>query len=120
MQEEPRRKLWELAKLIRSKNAGPFLLTFDIMFDDLEVYRRVRDSRAITQLTIARLYGLKPTDVSVVPYDAALSIKATIPRPTPSGNLDDGDVFGGQQYSPLVDLEIPPMAQQYSRREDAS
>lgn len=100
------RKLWELAKLIRSKNAGPFLLTFDIMFDNADTYYLVRDSDALTNVTIGRLYGLDPADVSVIPYDAAFSIKATIPRPTVSGNLDDGDVFGGQQYGPLVDLEI--------------
>ena len=31
-------KLWEVTKLVRSKNAGPFMLTFDIMFDDPETY----------------------------------------------------------------------------------
>lgn len=100
------RKLWELAKLIRSKNAGPFLLTFDIMFDNPDIYYLVKNSGVLTDSTIGRLYGLNPADVSVVPYDAAFSIKATIPRPTVSGNLDDGDVFGGQQYGPLADLEI--------------
>lgn len=100
------RKLWELAKLIRSKNAGPFLLTFDIMFESADIYHLVKNSGVVTKSTIGRLYGLSPADVSVAPYDAALSIKVTIPRPTVSGNLDDGDVFGGQQYGPLVDLEI--------------
>ena len=37
-------KLASLARLIRSKNAGPFVLTFDIMFDDVQTYSRVRDS----------------------------------------------------------------------------
>ena len=32
--------LGDLATLIRSKNAGPFILTFDIMFDDEASYRR--------------------------------------------------------------------------------
>ena len=34
--------LGELAKLVRSKNAGPFWLTIDIMFDDADAYRRAR------------------------------------------------------------------------------
>jgi hypothetical protein len=100
------RKLWELAKLIRSKNAGPFLLTFDIMFGNVDVYHLVKNSGLVTESTIGRLYGLSPADVSVASYDAALSLKVTIPRPTASGSLDDGDVFGGQQYGPLVDLEV--------------
>ena len=33
----------DLAVLVRSKNAGPFWLTIDIMFDDEAAYRRVRD-----------------------------------------------------------------------------
>ena len=33
-------KLGDLASLIRSKNAGPVVLTFDIMFDEPEVYSR--------------------------------------------------------------------------------
>jgi hypothetical protein len=43
----------------------------------------------------------------VIAYDAACAIKITIPRPVISGDIDDTDVFGGQQYGPLVDLEIP-------------
>ena len=36
--------LGDLAKLVRSKNAGPFWLTIDIMFDDADAYRRARDA----------------------------------------------------------------------------
>jgi len=36
--------LARLAKLIRSKNAGPFELTFDIMFEDAATYERVKRS----------------------------------------------------------------------------
>jgi hypothetical protein len=36
-----------------------------------------------------------------------LALKASIPRPAPSGDPADTDVFGGQQHGPLVDLEIP-------------
>ncbi len=37
--------LGDLAKLVRSKNAGPFWLTIDIMFDDAEAYRRGSNTR---------------------------------------------------------------------------
>ena len=46
-------KLWEVTKLVRSKNAGPFVLTFDIMFDDPDVYEKVRDSGALNKKLVA-------------------------------------------------------------------
>ena len=39
-----KKKLTELARVIRSKNAGPFELTFDIIFKDAESYERARQS----------------------------------------------------------------------------
>jgi hypothetical protein len=100
-------KLWQTAKLIRSKNSGPFELTFDIIFNSRSAYEKVRDAGIINAQWFARTYRLKPELVSVINYDAASAIKITIPRPVISGDIDDTDVFGGQQYGPLVDLEVP-------------
>ena len=57
-------KLWEVTKLVRSKNAGPFVLTFDIMFDDPEVYTRVRDSGVLNKGLVARMYRQPEEEVS--------------------------------------------------------
>lgn len=100
-------KLWQVTKLIRSKNSGPFELTFDIIFRDRAVYEKVRDAKIINATWFAKTYRLKPDRVVIINYDAATAIKITIPRPVISGDITDGDVFGGQQYGPLVDLEIP-------------
>lgn len=100
-------KLWQVTKLIRSKNAGPFELTFDVIFKDHDTYEKVRDTKVISAEWFARTYRLTPEVVSVIHYDAASAIKITIPRPAISGDIDDTDVFGGQQYGPLVDLEVP-------------
>ena len=35
-------KLYELASMVRSKNAGPFELTVDVVFEDVETFRRVK------------------------------------------------------------------------------
>lgn len=99
-------KLWQLTKLIRSKNAGPFELTFDVIFKDRESYERVRDARLINADWFARTYRLTPEVVSIINYDAAAAIKITIPRPVTSGDIEDTDVFGGQQHGPLVDLDV--------------
>ena len=99
-------KLYELAKLIRSKNAGPFQLTIDIMFGDEETYERVLSSGVLSAERFADLYRVPLDEVKLMRYDAAYSIKVTIPRPTVSGDLGDGDMMGGQLYGPLVELEI--------------
>lgn len=100
-------RLWQVTKLIRSKNSGPFELTFDVIFKDRETYEKVRDAKLISAEWFARTYRLTPEVVSIIHYDAASAIKVTIPRPAISGDVDDTDVFGGQQYGPLVDLELP-------------
>jgi hypothetical protein len=37
----------------------------------------------------------------------AFAIKFTIYRARPSGSPGDPDIFGAQQYAPLMDVEIP-------------
>lgn len=101
-----RRRLRDLAQLIRSKNAGPFWLTFDVMFDDAEVYRQVRDQQVLSTERIAQCYRQDPASVLVFTHDAALAIKVSFPRPVSSGSARDTDVFGGQQYAPLMDLTV--------------
>lgn len=100
-------KLKEMAKLIRSKNAGPFQLTFDILFDDEEKYNRVKESGVISREIISKLYHVPEENVMFFYCDNALAIKASIPRPIFQGDLMDSDMHGGQQYAPLVDIEIP-------------
>jgi hypothetical protein len=100
-------KLAELARLIRSKNAGPFELTFDIMFEDEARYARVKRSGALTREAVAERYGLPADKVKFFYCDNALAVKASIPRPAVQGDLYDADGHGGQQYAPLMDIEIP-------------
>lgn len=99
--------LGELARLIRSKNAGPFELTFDIMFDDPASFERVRASDVLTRERIAAIYRLPRERVKFFVVPDALAFKASIPRPFFQSDLDDSDNHGGQQYAPLIDIEIP-------------
>ena len=101
-------KLSQLAKTVRSKNAGVDLITFDVIFRDREPYERVKAARILTRETVAKLYGLAPERiVDFVEFDPAFAIKFTITRPRPSGSPGDPDIFGSQQYAPLLDLEVP-------------
>ena len=100
--------LSDFAKVIRSKNAGPFELTFDIMFDDITKYERVKASGVINAARIAAAYRIRVDDVLVCrAYDAAVAFKITIKRPVGSGDIEDRDVYGCQQHVPLTRIEIP-------------
>ncbi len=98
--------LKELAYVLRSKNAGPFYLTFDIIFQQTEFYDKVRSSKAINAARIAELYKVNPDDVQIYEYDKAESIKVTIPRLHSSGDILDNDIFGCAQHVPLMDIII--------------
>jgi hypothetical protein len=100
-------RIRDIAKVCRSKNAGPFQLTLDIVFDDAEVFRAVEASGVLNAELIAKLYGLKASEVLFTPYPPALAFKATIPRLVPAGDFGDTDVYGSQQHAPLLDIEIP-------------
>ena len=59
---------------------------------------------------MAELYQQHEEDVLFFNCDNALAIKFSIPRPVASGDLEDGDCFGGQQYAPLLEIEVPVAA----------
>jgi hypothetical protein len=100
--------LGEIADEIRSKNAGPFELTFDILFDDEATYRKVKSSGVLTRELVARLYKLAENHVRhLVWHDLARGVKITIDRPTVSGGPGDRDTYGGQQHAPLLQVKIP-------------
>ena len=101
-------RLADIAKVIRSKNSGPFELTFDVMFDDLATYERVRASGAVTRASLGALYGVADTDVTNFQFfEPALAFKLTIRRPGRQGSVGETDTFGAQQHAPLMELRIP-------------
>lgn len=100
--------LTALAKAIRSKNAGPDKITFDVILPTREVFDRVRRSGVLSRAAICRLYGIEDARISDhVEFEPAFAIKFTIFRRAPSGTVGDGDIFGSQQYGPLLDLQVP-------------
>ena len=100
------RELWQFTKLIRSKNAGPFELTFDIMFKDETCFREVMTSGKLSAKFIAQLYRVDLTQVRFFVIESLLTVKISIPRPVFSGDVGDTDVYGGQFHGPLVRLKV--------------
>ena len=99
-------KLYDIAFVCRSKNAGPFQLTIDLMFNNEADYRKVLTSQAFTPCRIAELYKVAPESVAIKPFEAILTIKVALPRAASSGSAADSDVYGSQQHFPLGNLEI--------------
>jgi hypothetical protein len=101
-------RLTELARVIRSKNAGPFEITFDVMFDDAAKYEIVKRAGVFTRERMAAAFRIAPERVTVCrAYDPAVAFKVTIKRPVGSGDIGDSDVYGCQQHVPLTMLEVP-------------
>ncbi|MGE0718245.1 MAG: DUF4387 domain-containing protein [Alphaproteobacteria bacterium] len=99
-------RLQEMVRVLRSKNAGPFQVTFDMLFNDAAGFERARASGAFAGDRIARCLRYPANQVSVVFFPPANAIKITVPRAHSSGALGDSDVYGCQQHAPLLDLMI--------------
>lgn len=100
-------RLQDVAAVIRSKNSGPFELTFDIIFQDEEFFAKVVDQNIFTKETFSHLFKLRISDViSVIHFHPARAIKVTIIRPLPSGSIGERDVYGAQQHGPLMDFSF--------------
>ena len=98
----------EIAAVIRTKTAGPYWFSADIMFDNDQFYQAVKDYQAITRERVAKLYDVDVDKVSEVIYnDAGKLIKVSVRRPYPSGDVGDSDVLGMQQDAPLLAIDIP-------------
>lgn len=100
-------KIRDLASICKSKNAGPFDLTIDVMFDSDEMFDRVEKTGVLNAALFARLYKVAEEDVLFTPYRAARAFKATLPRLIPAGAFGDSDVYGAQQHGPLLEVDIP-------------
>jgi hypothetical protein len=99
-------KLQDFAQVVRSKNAGPRRFTLDVIFRDDADYRRAVRSGAFTSKKIAPLYGVAANAVTVINYPLGRAIKIVVPRKIMSGDPGDRDVYGAQQHTPLLELEL--------------
>ncbi len=100
-------KLRDVAHTLRSKNAGPFAITYDVIFKDEAQFWRAKDSGAFTPRVLAERLKCPAEAIRVVFYPPAKAVKATVPRLHSSGAFQDTDIFGCQQHGPLLDLEVP-------------
>lgn len=109
----PPQTLGDVARVLRSKNAGPFEITFDVMFASQDVFQLVKDAGFLNAAAVARLFDLQEDDIIWSGFfDQALAYKATIPRlwkgrPAPNGGFMENDVHGSQKYIGLLNMPLP-------------
>jgi Domain of unknown function (DUF4387) len=79
-----------LAEILHSKNAGPYEITFDIVFRNLTCHERAQKPGKLTKERIAKLYNIKPENVVARQFfRQAEASKCTITRGGIAGS------FGG-------------------------
>ena len=91
---------------VRSKNAGPFTVTFDLFFPDAETFHDMQQRNVLTPEVVGELYSLDAAVVKIHWLEAVLAVKIAVPRLVPGGAPGDSDVAGGQQYAPLLTLPL--------------
>ena len=98
------KKLIDYTKILRSKNAGPLYITFDLIFHNHEDMCYI--SQRLTEEQIAQAYAVPAEKIDIIVYDVVNSIKITFPRKSISGSLRDTDIYGCQQHVPLSNIVI--------------
>jgi hypothetical protein len=99
--------LGRLATVIRSKNAGPFITTCDVMFETLADFERVQAAGVLTPELVAKIYDLPASSIlGIYFYAPALAVKISFLKPVDSGNAFSRDIAGSSQHVPLLDVVV--------------
>ena len=99
-------KVSEVCHVVRSKVAGPFWVTMDLMFNDREAFDRYSNSPAIGADAVAKIYGVDADQVKLYPVPDLNVLKISFPRQTPQGSVGERDLHSGQQYTFILNEEL--------------
>ncbi len=95
-------RLREAVKILRSKNAGVWHITIDIVFKNRELYERAKTR--LNRDYFCKLFIKKNIDYFECNYINTLKISFL--RDSAAGSLNDTDCLGANCYIPLLDVEI--------------
>lgn len=96
----------DVCTVVRSKNAGPYWVTFDLFFKGPEEFDRYAQHPALGAETFARLYGADPALVKRYPVASLNMVKISYARTSPQGGEVERDMHCGQQYVRLLAVEL--------------
>jgi hypothetical protein len=96
----------DVCRHVRSKNAGPYWVTFDLFFNDADAFAKYHDSPALGPDLIHRLFGADPTLVKRFAVPGLNVVKISYARSSPQGGVVERDMHCGQQFVRLLDVEL--------------
>lgn len=105
--------LADVSRILRSKNAGPYEITIDVMFFTKEIYHRIQNSDLLSAETISKALNVRREDIIWMGFfEPALAFKVTIPRfrcgkMTSAGSFMEEDMHGSQQHTSIAQLKLP-------------
>lgn len=105
--------LSDVSRVLRSKNAGPYEITIDAIFDSKATYTTVKNSSLLSRKNVAEALGISEEDIIWSGFfDSALAFKVTIPRVragrrAAAGGFMEGDVHGSQQHMGFSGIKLP-------------
>lgn len=90
-------------KVLRSKNAGPFVITLDVIFGSRDDFEAIK--RSLTPDLLAAAYSLPSSAIVGIDFVPELNaMKASFRRRRPCGHPGDPDCYGMNQEQPLARL----------------
>ena len=98
------KRLIDYTKILRSKNAGPLFITFDLIFPDGESFEKIKG--LLTKEMVSKAYDVPAQQIDIIFYKVVNSMKITFPRKNISGSLLDNDIYGCQQHMPLANIML--------------
>ena len=101
------KNILDIARVVSSKNSGPYELVLDIMLKDRQLFDALRTSGQFSPERIAKAYGVGVEEIRrIVWFEPANAVKVVMPRRIVSGAPGDADVYGAQQHAPLLGLNF--------------
>lgn len=97
-------KLSDIAKKIRSKNAGPFWLTIDVFCDTADAYQKAAEALDVNRM--AEVLRTDPATLKRFEIPDLNVVKISIPRPAIQGTRQDRDMHGASFANILAELEV--------------
>ncbi|KAJ0296861.1 hypothetical protein COL5a_004915 [Colletotrichum fioriniae] len=105
--------LSDISRVLRSKNAGPYEITMDVIFESESIFRAIRESELLSPINVAEALGISESDIVWAGFfEPALAFKVTIPRfrggkKASAGSFMENDIHGSQQHLGLSVLKLP-------------
>lgn len=97
-------RLGDAVQAVRSKNAGPFMVTVDVFCGTEAAFQWV--NAAVSTAAVGRLYGVDPERIGRYELPDIRAVKFSFPRPAPQGSRGDRDMHGAQWAVLLAESEF--------------